>query len=75
VVALATLAGADSEAEAVGLLPLLPDLASEGSLLLGRLARWRTLSIPGPAGGTTSGSRRRNVDRVPQEERSAKGNT
>ena len=45
VVALATLAGASTEAEAVDLLRLLPDLVGEGGVLLGRLARWaHTLS-------------------------------
>jgi tetratricopeptide (TPR) repeat protein len=48
VVALASLSGADSEAEAVGLLRLVPDLAGEGSQLLGRLARWAHSLYPGP---------------------------
>ena len=48
VVALATLAGADGEGEAVGLLRLVPDLADANAERRGRLARWAHDLYPGP---------------------------
>jgi len=48
VVALATLTGADSEDEAVGLLRLVPDLPDTSREGLGRLARWAHALYPGP---------------------------
>jgi tetratricopeptide (TPR) repeat protein len=48
VVALATLAGAASEAEAVQLLRLVPDLADATRERLGRLARWANRLYSGP---------------------------
>ncbi len=48
VVALATLAGADDEAEASELIRLVPDLASAGSERRARLARWAHTLYPGP---------------------------
>ena len=47
IVALATLAGADSEPEAVGLLQLLPDLVDATAERRGRLARWTRNLYPG----------------------------
>lgn len=48
-VALATLAGASSEADAVELLRLVPDLADSTAERRGRLARWLHRLYPGPA--------------------------
>ena len=42
------MAGADSEAEAVGLLRLLADLGDATAERLGRLARWANALYPGP---------------------------
>jgi tetratricopeptide (TPR) repeat protein len=46
--AMATLAHADSEAQAAGLLRLLPDLTDASAERLNRLARWLRSQYPGP---------------------------
>ncbi len=48
IVAIATLAGADSEAEASRILTLVPDLADATAERRGRLARWAHDLYPGP---------------------------
>ncbi|MCU1358021.1 MAG: repeat-containing protein [Acidimicrobiales bacterium] len=49
VVAIATLAGANSEVEAIAVLRLIPDLATVDSQQVGEIARWAHTLYPGPA--------------------------